>query len=94
MTVGEWLVSNQVDSFWRNTFCADEEKPSGLFLTGFQKILSDMWGNLGGSRWGKYHLKALITLKSGLKLLASSSPSKAFIIFPDHTMGFFCVCLL
>ena len=47
--VGEFLVSNQANSFWRKTLIVEtEEKPSVLFLIGFQRILSDTWGNFAG----------------------------------------------
>lgn len=50
-TVGELLASNQTNSFWRKALIVEnEEKPSGLFLIGFQRIFSDKWGNFEEGR--------------------------------------------
>lgn len=51
--VGELLVGNQADSFWRKTLIVEtEETPSVLFLIGYQRILSGIWGNFAGVGWG------------------------------------------
>lgn len=79
---GESLVSNQANSYWRKTLITEnEERPSVLSLIGFQRILSDIWGNLGGNLGlMKYHMKALITLRRGLNfLLPLPKPKLSFL---------------
>lgn len=67
----------------------NEERPSVLSLIGFQRILSDIWGNLGGNLgFIKYHMKALITLRRGLNfLLPLPKPKLSFL--SDYLTGFF-----
>lgn len=49
--VGELLASNQANSFWRKALIVEnEEKPSVLFLIGFQRIFSDVWSNFEEGR--------------------------------------------
>ena len=49
--VGELLASNQANSFWRKALIVENEgKPSVLFLIGFQRIFSDVWGNFEEGR--------------------------------------------
>lgn len=49
--VGELLASNQANSFWRKALIVEkEEHHSVVFLTGFQRIFSDIWGNFEEGR--------------------------------------------
>lgn len=65
------MFSNQANSYWRKTLIMEnEEKPSILFLFGFQRILRDTWANSGKNLgFIKYHMKVLMALSRGFDLL-------------------------